>query len=376
MSCFRVKPDRIDICSGNLSQISSSIGGIYQEIIQMNICASLNSSSAWMVNDTLKKISGDIEAQKNGTDRLADTLRQISFCYKNTENKVAGEPVFSAGLSENGETGSTGGNNEGGSGGFNEVKADSANTNSAAWISGSAVASTTLGGINASAEASGEIGGASWEHKFSSGVKFKDGKLDSISLFDAKIGGEAHVAKGKIGGSYGVVSGSAEATLGQVKAEGSVGATLYKNGKLAPQVGINGSISGSAVSGKAEAKVGSDNTDVHASAEGSLLSGEAKGNIGVGKVSYKDKDGTVNTGYGVAAEAKAEAYVAQGKVKGGFKIFGIKFDIGLSGKAGGAGASIGGHATTGGVGGNVGLGLGIGAELEFKIDWTGFKWGW
>lgn len=376
MSYFSVKPDKIDICTGNLSQISRSIGGICQEIMHIDVCTYLNSSSAGMVNDTLKKISGDIELQQNNMNYLAGTLRQISFIYKNTENKVAGESVFGVDLPGNAETGHTNGNSDSGTGGLSEVKADTANTNSVTWIGGSAAYSTTIMGINAGTEVSGEIGGASWDHKFTSGVKRKDGKLDSISIFDAKIAGEAHIAKGKVGGNFGVVSGSLEGTAGQVKAEGSVGATLYKNGKLAPQVGVNAEVSGAAVTGKAKVKAGSDNTDIHASAEGSLLSGKAKGNVGLGKVTYKDDDGTVKTGYGVSAEAKAEAYLAQGKVKGGFKIFGIEVNVGVSGKAGGAGASIGGHAVAGSVGGNIGIGLGIGAELEFNIDWTNFKWGW
>lgn len=374
MSYFCVKPDRIDSCIGTLARIGSNIGGIYQEINHINADAFLNGSYVGMVNDTLKKISDDIELQKNSADSLADTLRQISLCYKNTENNIIGETVFSVESPENGGIGSKDGEN--GAEHFKEVKAESAKDNAVSWKEGSIVFSTTKWGTKTEAELSGELGGASWDHKFTSGVKYKDKKLDSVSLFDASISGEAHVAKGKISGSVGATSASLGGTVGQVKAEGSVGATLFKNGKLAPQLSIKGSLEGAAATGEAKAQVGSDNTNVHASAEGSLLSGKAKGELGIGKVTYKEDDGTVLTGYGVSAEAKAEAYVAQGKVKGGFTIFGIKVDIGLSGKAGGAGASIGAHAVKGSVGGNIGIGVGVGAELEFKIDWTGFKWGW
>ena len=111
MSYFCVKPDRIDSCIGTLARIGSNIGGIYQEINHINVDAFLNGSYVGMVNDTLKKISDDIELQKNSADSLADTLRQISLCYKNTENNIIGETVFSVESPENGGIGSKDGEN-------------------------------------------------------------------------------------------------------------------------------------------------------------------------------------------------------------------------------------------------------------------------
>lgn len=305
-----------------------------------------------------------MELQVKNTDSLANSLRQISSCYKDVENNICENTIFNTKAPENsrfiyGKDSS----------GENASKAVS-------WIAGSVSGSSTILGMKTEGEIFGEIGGASWENKYTSGVKFKDGKLDSISLFDAKIAGEAHVAKGTIGGSIGAVSLSGEAVIGQVKSEGSVGATLYKNGKLAPQISIGGELSGAAVSGNIKGTIGSDNTNVHASAKGEVLSGDLKGNLGIGKVTYKGNDGTVKTGYGVSTELKAEAYAAQGEVKGGFTLFGIKFDVGVTGKAGGAGGSIGGHATAGSVGGSISAGLGLGIGINFNIDWTGFKWGW
>ena len=71
----------------------------------------------------------------------------------------------------------------------------------------------------------------------------------------------------------------------------------------------------------------------------------------------------------------------EGKVSGGFTIFGIKIDASIKGKAGGAGLTGAAEATTGGVEGEIGAGLGLGAGIKIKIDWTNFKapkikWPW
>lgn len=66
-------------------------------------------------------------------------------------------------------------------------------------------------------------------------------------------------------------------------------------------------------------------------------------------------------------------YFSQGKVSGGFTIFGIKIDAGVTGKAGGAGVSAEGKVTTGGVSGKIGAGLGLGAGVEISIDWSNFS---
>ena len=87
-------------------------------------------------------------------------------------------------------------------------------------------------------------------------------------------------------------------------------------------------------------------------------------------------DGTVTTAYGVQGEAGAEAYVAEGEVSGGLDIMGVKVDVGLKGKLGGAGAKAGGHISTGGVTANASLGFLAGVGLDVSIDWTNFKWKW
>ena len=76
---------------------------------------------------------------------------------------------------------------------------------------------------------------------------------------------------------------------------------------------------------------------------------------------------------GAKCKVGAEAYLAQGKVSGGFTIFGINIDAGVTGKAGGAGVNAEGKVTTGGVSGKIGAGLGLGAGVEISIDWSNFS---
>lgn len=79
---------------------------------------------------------------------------------------------------------------------------------------------------------------------------------------------------------------------------------------------------------------------------------------------------------GVKGKVGAEAYVVQGKVSGGITIFGVKIDVGIGGKAGGAGISAEGRFTNGSAKGKIGAGLGVGGELEIGIDWSNFSFKW
>ncbi len=386
MSQFFVKPDQIDQCSEKLMRVSNDMEEFSQVLDNINVDSFLRGSSAGKIDNYLKKVSDNLEQQKKNAAGFSDALLKISSYYKTTENQVSGIPVFSGNSAKNTGTGSLGASvdknkvspgSPGGapsSNGSNQK--EKGESNSVSYIQGSVGASTAVFGINAGVGASGDIGGASWDHKFSSGIKKKDGKIDSVSLFNASISGEAHIASGKVKGNIGALSGDLGVNVGQVKAEGSAGITLYKNGELAPQISLKGEVKGAVVTGKINAALGTDNTDIHGSANGSLVTGSLKGDLGIGKVTYKDDEGNIKTGYGVSAEVKAEGYLAEGTAKGGFSILGIKVDIGISGKAGGAGGSVGWHAVKGSVGGSVSAGVGLGIGLDFNIDWTNFKWGW
>ena len=87
--------------------------------------------------------------------------------------------------------------------------------------------------------------------------------------------------------------------------------------------------------------------------------------------------GAIDGEIGVEAKVGAEAYLAKGELSGGVSVFGIDIDVGVSGTAGGVGASAEGSVTTGGVSGSIGGSFGLGAGLELSIDWSDFVlWDW
>ena len=212
--------------------------------------------------------------------------------------------------------------------------------------------------------------------------KLLDGKLDwsgnaswdkEKGEIGAAVEGKASgsLVRGSISGKAGLASGSGGIQIGTGAVKGEAGATLFKDGKLSPEVKVKASAEVAAVHGEAKGQIGNDDYNVHAGADGSLFKAKAEAGAGAGKITYKDESGNTKTGYGVEASAGAEAYVAEGKVSGGFTLGGVKFNVSLSGKAGGAGVKAGGRVTTGGASGEIGAGLGLGASVKLDIDWSG-----
>lgn len=367
MSQFKVKPEQLDQCAEEIRRISHEMDVVRRSLDEFDVHSFLSGQAAVQLNSELKALSSHLENQKRMTGGLASALGKISLSYKTTENKLSEEPVFNIRDGNSpGEAGGTGADSpdsgESGKGkspfpsnksgpikgsgtktpdSGSDADAQDSESDSWAWQKAAIGAKGSVIGIKTGFEASGELIGTSSDESFTTGIKHKDNKLDSVSLIEAEKSGEFHVAKGKVKGSVGVFSNETEGYVGQVEAKGSVGATLIKDGKITPQVSLKGEISGDVAKAKNKTSIGSDNTNVNASAEGSVLSGSIKGDVGIGKINYKDKDGNEKQAYGASAEVKAEGYLAQGKVKGGFTIFGIKVNAGVSGKAGGAGVSAG-----------------------------------
>ncbi len=239
-----------------------------------------------------------------------------------------------------------------------------------AVIGGETEVSGTIAGLNASASAEGEILGGSVTQK--SRAKWDTEKKDAG--IENSIKAEGYLAKGSVSAGLGLASITGTATVGKGSVSGSVGATLYKDGKFTPaaKAEVKGEIA--AVEGEAEAKIGSDSTNVHAKASGSVLTAEASAGVSAGVITYKnERTNETTTAVGVQGSVGAEAYVAEGTVSGGFTILGIKIDASVTGSLGGAGGKISGYATTGGVSGTVKAGLGIGAGLTISIDWSNFS---
>ena len=143
-----------------------------------------------------------------------------------------------------------------------------------------------------------------------------------------------------------------------------------KNGKLAPSIGIEGKAEASVVKGEFGIKHGSDKNDVHLKLAGEGLAAEASAKANFGKIESEDSDGNRVTKYGWETRVGAEAYLAKGKIEGGFKFCGIKVDLSVGGKLGGAGARVGGSITNSSASGEIGLGFVAGLGINVNVDWS------
>lgn len=224
--------------------------------------------------------------------------------------------------------------------------------------------------FDSSGSAEGDVIGGSIKTK--SKAKWNPGKGDAG--IEKSVEAEGHLAKGKLKGNIGLVGGELSGTVGTVGATGKIGVTLYKDGKFSPTLDAKLKAEAAAAKGSAEAKVGTNEINGHIKGSGTLLGAEVEAGGSIGKITYKDETtGQTKTEIGVKGKVGAEAYLAQGKVSGGFTIFGVKIDVGVSGKAGGVGISAEGRFMTGGASGKIGAGLGLGAGVEVSIDWSNFS---
>lgn len=219
--------------------------------------------------------------------------------------------------------------------------------------------------------------GNDWEYHVVH-LKAEGKKRGSWDIEKGNVGAEAvgtagfSVIDGKLSGNIGLLKGEVEGSVGNIGVEGGIGATLFSGGQFAPA--IYGKVKGEAnvAKGEASSEFGTDEFNTHVGVGGTLLGAEAEAKVQVGRV--VGKDGTVRTG--IQGKAGAEAYIAEGSVKGGFTLWGIKIDGVLEGKAGGAGVKAGGEISTGGVEGEIGLGVLVGGGVKVKVDWTNFKPPW
>lgn len=241
---------------------------------------------------------------------------------------------------------------------------------SGSLLSGSIEGNGAFVGFDTSGKLEGELAGSSVKASAGGSWNLQE-KNASIS---ASAEAEVHLAKGSVSGNIGLLGGKVEGSVGNVGAKGEVGASFFRDGKCSPSLGASASAEASVAKGSVQANFGSDEYDVHAKANGSVLTAKAKAEASVGVITYFDESsGRTTRAFGAGAEVGAEAYLAEGTISGGVTICGIKFDIGVSGKAGGAGAKAGGQVTTNNIAVEADLGLGVGVGVKFNIDFSGFE---
>ena len=222
-------------------------------------------------------------------------------------------------------------------------------------------------GLPAALGVSGELFG--YSGKVTGKAKWDLEKKEAGIKFGAE--GEAHVAQGSLKGSLGILSSEVKGTVGEVKAKGEVGVSLYKDGRLSPGIEANLEAKATGLKGEVEHKLGNDEFNIHGKGEGSLGVAKAEASGGLGAFTYTDDYGNSVHTVGAHGKLGAEACAAEGRVSGGFNVFGIKIDVGITGKAGAVGASAEGRITGSGAHGKIGGALILGGGLDISIDWSG-----
>ena len=242
-------------------------------------------------------------------------------------------------------------------------------------LSGAVAGGVTIFGTPVNGSAQGSVINYGASAGVTSGMEVdEDG---NITRLGAGVEGEANfnLAHGELSGNIGNLSGTASGSVGNVAVEGEAGATLFSDGMFAPSLYGSLAASASVLAGTANINYEGDGYTLSGTASGEVLTAEAYANGGAGYITYENEAGQTVSAWGVQGEVGAEAYVAKGTLSGGFEIFGIEFNASVTGGAGGAGLKAGGHATTGGVSGELGVGLGVGGDVSFSIDWSGFEGG-
>ena len=361
-----------DINLSGMSERQTELNRIYGKLListsRIESCRnvlsqSMSSDALQSVSRNLKSLSSSLVNQAGHIRKFSSGLRQITNSYIRAEKELVGEaeaiPVEQVEAAKSFWDKLVSGD---------EIKGSVA--------SGDLTGAATLLGVEAVGTVGGSVLGYEIESKTTGfGMEFKDGKLRDMGL-NLGLTAEGYVAEGHLQGEYGVLSGELSGKVLDGSVKGEIGASLFNDGKLSPQIYGKAEAEVSALSGEAKLQIGGDENNIHAKADGTVFGAEADARIGAGMIPVKGKDGQEHLQPGVEMSAGAEAYVFKGEVSGGLNIFGVDIDIGLEGKAFGVGANAGYTVTGSSAEGEIGGSLFLGGTIKFKIDWSGFKFPW
>ena len=370
MSEFTIKPKNTLPVLENESSIFRDLSSYEGEIRSIGSSLGFKIATEYNLHRRINSAADRVNEHQRATYRLYSALQDAVNAYERAENAIIGESNPSMRKLEN-----TAGNSGSGAGGVSMGgRADGNdgddNDDGFNWSfrNGNVSKHTEIGGVDVGYDAEGHLLHVTAEGKVTSEWDMEENEVGTE--LNGKVG--VSIVDGEISGNIGYLQGSAEGSLLNAEVKGALGLSLFSGGVLAPALYAEASAKANVASGEASAQFGTDEYNVHGKAKGTLLGAEATAKAQAGVI-VDDKG---NVKYGVAAEAGAEAYLAEGSIGGGFNLFGIEFNATVEGKAGGAGVKAGAELTTGAVEGEIGLGLGLGVGLKIGIDWTGFKWPW
>ena len=358
MAEFKVNTGKLQSNASSTQKLSNDIGKIIDEISQISNQLGIKGSIRNDIRRQLNSCIHTVSEQKGKMLSLSSALSEASNTYEEYENNASNVNISQGSLM-----------------GLN----DSFDINPKFNI--------TVGEIGQSIFDPFSLFAISVENKDSNGTNTRkisflnnrqkisiksniDFTKGNVNPLEAKLKDEFSVLQyeNNFNSKDGNQSGKIDLSVGNAVAEGAVGVSFIRDGKIDPALYGKLKTEVSLLKGKAEGQYGSDDRNVHGELKASVMSAEAKAEVQAGKI--VDEDGSAKIG--VSAEAGAEAYYAKGSVGGGFTVSGIKFDLSVEGEAGGAGAKIGGELSTGSISGEIGAGLIFGFKVKAKIDWSDF----
>ncbi|HBZ02937.1 MAG TPA: hypothetical protein DEO83_03900 [Lachnospiraceae bacterium] len=157
------------------------------------------------------------------------------------------------------------------------------------------------------------------------------------------------------------------------KVSGNVGFGFSLKNPLSSRIEANASAEVYGARGVAKAKFGSKDLGINGKVSGHIGHAKAQGGLNLGHIHETDDKGNTTTdGFGIDLKAKASAAVFNGKLTGGFSIFGVKISFETEGKAIAAGIE-GQFKVIPNKGFKLGFGgaLGLGGSVYLGVDWSG-----
>lgn len=226
-----------------------------------------------------------------------------------------------------------------------------------AVATGSVSGSTQVVGIPLSASAIGSLlGGSASLEPYGTGNQKLAGDKSSLGV-GVKGSAEAYAGKASLSGTFGRAKASLDVAALTGSAEGKLGGSLFTDGQFAPSFAAKGEAKGSVLEETKSLELDGGIISQRVKAKGSALTASAEAGVSAGLDGIEGKVG-------------AEAYVVKGEVTSGISVLGVRFDMAVEGKAGGAGANVGAKLEPTALEGALGLGLGLGLSAKVKVDWS------
>lgn len=188
--------------------------------------------------------------------------------------------------------------------------------------------------------------------------KRSDEKDKDSASYGVEVGVKGNVAEGKLSHDCGLLHTTLSGSVLGVSATGSLGVSTLSDGEhdLGAEAKLKGTAS--ALTGEASTRLGTDAFAIHTKSKGELGTASAEAGVHIG-------------GDGFEAALGSEAYVAKGEVATGITLMGVSVSLTKEGSFGGKGVAAEARLDSTGMEGRLGAGLGFGAGVRVKVDWSG-----